>query len=278
MAALPFLVTGATGRIGRALRAGWAPEGHPGLRPVWQAREARPGFVDWDILHAPCPEGAASGVVLALAGGKAAGEANTDLALATMQAARDQGARHVFLMSSSAVYGASDTRLSEDTPPAPLAAYGLQKLAMEHAAQSFADSAALGLTVLRLGNVAGFDALLGGVRPGRPVVLDPVPGAQGGPMRSYIGPVSLGRVLAGLAALAAAGAPLPEVLNIAAPAPVRMGALLDAAGIDWRYGPENPGVLPRVVLDTGRLQALHPLPARTATAGELVAEWREVMP
>ncbi len=273
MAPLPLLVTGATGRIGGALRAVWPETAAAAmLQPHWQARGPRPGFAAWDIVSDPCPAGLAAGIVLGLAGGRRAGADETPLALATLRAARDQGARHVFLMSSAAVYGAADAPLTETSPLAPLGAYGEQKRAMELAAQDFAAQAGLRLTLLRLGNVAGFDALLGGARPGVPLLLDPVSGAMGGPLRSYIGPVSLGHVLAGLARLAAKGVALPDVLNIAAAPALRMAALLGAAGIDWHYGPENPDVLPQVVLECTRLTALLPLP--DASAAAMVAEWR----
>lgn len=65
-------------------------------------------------------------------------------------------------------------------------------------------------------------------------------------------------MLDGLARRVAEGQPLPQVLNIAAPGAVSMAALLDAAGIRWRYGPENPQVLARAVMDTARLEALLP--------------------
>lgn len=273
---LPFLVTGATGRIGRALRLGWPFDAETDLRPVWQARRALPGFTEWDLLASRCPQAVASGVILGLAGGRKAEGQNTELALATLRAAQEQGARHVFLMSSSAVYGLGDDAVTEMTEPAPLAAYGAQKLAMERAAQDFAQSAGIGLTVLRLGNVAGFDALLGGARPGQTVVLDPVPGQPGGPVRSYIGALSLGRVLVALAGLAEKRDALPSVLNIGAPRPVHMADLLDAAGLDWRYGPANPDVLARIVLDTGRLQSLLPDVAISPDPADMVAEWRKL--
>jgi nucleoside-diphosphate-sugar epimerase len=274
--ALPFMVTGATGRIGRALRFGWPFDAGTRLQPVWQARRALPGFTEWDPAAARCPEAIASGVILGLAGGRKAEAANTDLALATLRAATEQGARHVFLMSSSAVYGVGEGALAENATPAPLAAYGAQKLEMEQAAQDFAQSAGIGLTLLRLGNVAGFDALLGGARPGRTIILDPVPGQRGGPLRSYIGPLSLGRVLAALADLAAKGTALPPLLNIAAPEPVHMANLLDAAGLDWGYRPANPDVLARVVLDTTRLQALLSDLPISSNPADMVAEWRRL--
>lgn len=193
--------------------------------------------------------------------------------MAACQAAAAQGARHVFLASSAAVYGPSDAALTEQTPPAPLGDYGRAKLAMERAALGWCGTHGLGLTILRIGNIAGLDALLGGVRPGQQVQLDPVSG-QRGPVRSYIGPRSLGSVLVQLAAMAAAGQPLPQILNIAAAPPVSMGDLLDAAGVDWRYGPPNPSVLAKVELAVDLLEGLAGLPALAGQAETMVAEWR----
>ncbi|SEM89805.1 NAD dependent epimerase/dehydratase family protein [Pseudorhodobacter antarcticus] len=269
---VPLLVMGTTGRIGGALRQNGAPQ----LRPIWQARDARPGFLHWDILAGPCPDAAASGVVLCMAGvirGDAAQlDHNSALGLAACNAAIDQGARHVFLASSAAVYGASDGVLAEDAVPAPMGAYGAAKLAMERAAMGRMQGAAPGITLLRIGNIAGFDALLGNVRHGLTAQLDPVAG-QAGPVRSYIGPATLARVLVQLAGLAARDVPLPPVLNIAA-ATVAMGDLLDAAGADWRFGPQNPAVIPRVELDITRLRSLVDLPAHAGQAAAMVAEWR----
>jgi nucleoside-diphosphate-sugar epimerase len=270
----PLLVMGATGRIGRALQRHGVPE----MEPIWQSRSDVPGYLPWDVLARPCPEGAASGVVLCLSGvirgTPAQLEANTALALAACDAAIAQGARHVFIASSAAVYGLSDAPLAEDAVPAPMAPYGVAKLAMEHAAVLHMQGATPGLTLLRIGNIAGFDALLGNVRHGFTARLDPAAG-QSGPVRSYIGPITLARVLTQLAGMAAQGVALPPVLNVAA-APIAMGDLLDAAGADWHFGPHNPQVINRVELDIHRLQPLVDLPAAAGQAATMVAEWREL--
>lgn len=267
---VPLLVMGASGRIGRALQSQQASL--TGLRPIWQSRHPAPGFQAWDVLAEPCPQGAAEGVVLCLSGiirgTKTELALNVDLGLAACRAAMDQGARHVFLASSAAVYGASDRPLPEDAPLRPAGAYGEAKQAMERAARAEMPER---LTILRIGNIAGFDALLGGMTSGKAVRLDPVPGQPRGPVRSYIGPVTLARVLAELAQMAALGRKLPPVLNIAA-GPVAMGDLLDAAGVGWGFGPPNPDVIARVELDITRLRALAGLPAPQAT--EMVAQWR----
>ncbi|PZX59028.1 NAD-dependent epimerase/dehydratase family protein [Cereibacter changlensis] len=272
---MQLLVLGANGRIGRELRRIWPRDLPGGLRPLWHSRNA--GF-RWDMLAEPFPGMEPGGVVLNLAGVTDARRPvtqNIDLAMAACAAAEAAGARHLFLLSSAAVYGAHPTYdFREIDPPAPANPYGRAKLEMEQAAQDWASPGKPGLTILRLGNVVGADALLGRARPGAPVLLDPAPGQEGGPLRSYIGPRSLASVLARLAALAAEDAPLPQLLNLAAAPPVSMRALLEAAGLDWRWGPETPDVIPRVGLDTRLLQGLCPLPPGAGDPAAMVAEWR----
>jgi nucleoside-diphosphate-sugar epimerase len=246
-------------------------------------RDAGPGWLRWDMLTGPAPFGRemAGGVMLCLAGGVPGGAAepdrNTDLAMAACAAARAAEMRHVFLTSSAAIYGAAPPggrRLVEEDVPAPLTEYGRTKLEMERAVASRRGDG-LGVTVLRIGNVIGSDALVG-ADPDPAVMkgLDPVAGGVG-PVRSYIGPGRLSRVLEALVDLALAGQALPEVLNIAAVQPVAMGALLDAAGLRWRANPPNPAVIPVVALDTGRLEALLPGLAGDGSAQDLVADWQD---
>ncbi|WP_241557912.1 NAD-dependent epimerase/dehydratase family protein [Falsirhodobacter deserti] len=233
-----LIVTGATGRLARLLRPHW-PDA------VWLARGQA-----W-----PAGQG---GVILNLAGvTDPAGplDDNVTTAAAAITEGARRGAR-VFLLSSAAVYGRGDRDFSEDDTTAPLNAYGQAKLRMEALAGS--------ATILRLGNVAGADALLG--RAAEEVTLDPA--GESGPVRSYIGPVTLARVLWALMQAPS----LPRILNIAEPPPVAMSALLAAAGIPWRFGPPREGTIPRVGLDTTRLQAICPLPP--ADPARMVAEWR----
>lgn len=275
--AVPLLITGGNGRLGTILHDCWPWAMKGGLRPIWQSRRPEVGFLPWDILHAPAPPWS-GGIVLHLAGGRADPEAEVPLALAVLQAAQAQGARHVFLASSAAVYPAG-TDLDEDTAPAPASSYGAGKRAMEEAALDWQARHGGGLTILRIGNVAGADALLGadlGAGQSAPLTLDPVEGSTLGPVRSYIGPAMLAAVLARLAALAAARTALPRLLNVAAPRPVAMGALLDAAGIAWTFGRPNPAVRPQVVLNTNRLQALVRLPPYASQPRAIVADWRNM--
>jgi nucleoside-diphosphate-sugar epimerase len=270
--ALPLLVLGGTGRLGGALRDFWPFALKGGLRPIWQARDHRDMYLHWNILNEPAPPWA-YGVVLCLAGGRGDPDPNTALALRTLEAAAAQGARHVFVASSSAVYGPGRA-LTEEAAPAPVSAYGRSKAAMEQAVLDWqARHGGPGVTLLRIGNVAGADALLGADRKG-PVVLDPTPDGSG-PRRSYIGPVTLSAVLSRLATQAVEGTALPQILNLATPLPVTMSALLDAAGLAWNFGPDNPDVVPEVTLDTARLQGLVRLPPTVGHPRNLAAEWRQ---
>jgi nucleoside-diphosphate-sugar epimerase len=276
----PILVTGSTGKLGRVLRAVWPDMLSGKAKPLWQVRSGE-GDVQWQIgaeLYAgPCLN---RGAVLHLAGGRVDRETTIALALAVCEAAAAQGARHVFLASSSAVFGPDELLdLSEDTEPAPSNPYGQAKLQMERDVMAWfakAGPTAPNITLLRIGNVLGSDSLIGGLVQGRPVRLDPVPGRKGGPIRSYIGPRSFADVLAQLCLQALKGGALPRILNVGAAPAVSMAALLDAAGADWDYGPENPNVMPRLVLAVDRLMGLVTLPTNAADPFAMVAEWRNL--
>jgi len=272
----PVVVTGASGRIGRVLQVVWG-----GLRPAgfavpdrvwWTARQA--GQPVWHI-GGPVPVLPQGAIVLHLAAALhgpevASNAATTD---AVCRAAIACGASHVFVASTAAVYP-SGRDLAETVPPAPTSAYGRSKHESEQAAMRLLPGPmGPGLTVLRIGNLAGADSLLGGLQPGTPALLDPIPDQPGGPLRSYIGPSVLAGVLAALILRAQAGGDLPQILNVAQPGVVAMGDLLDAAGHPWRFGPRNPAAIPVVGLSVDRLQAV--LPADTlppATAAGILAD------
>ncbi len=197
--------------------------------------------------------------------------ANVTLASAIGRAAAARQAPCVFFASTVAVYAPGPGPISEDQPPQPGTDYGQSKWQAEKVLRHELSASGSHLTCLRIANVAGADALLGGGAGRRDgVVLDPVPG-QNGPERSYIGPLTLARVVSALVVAALARRiDLPDTLNIAQPGRVAMGDLLTAAGLDWRFGPPRPGVIARVQVDTSRLQALTEV--APATPAGLVAE------
>lgn len=260
------LVMGASGRVGAYLRQFW-----PGLAidPLWQFRRGAPdGALVWNPLADTVPDCGPVDAVLCLAGvtsGKDLG-LNTDLALAALRAARRLGAGRVLLASSVAVYGAGPGPHTEDGPCAPANDYGRAKLAMEQIARELTDG--LELCALRIGNIAGADALLGGLKASAKPTLHRFPDGRA-PRRAYIGPKTLADLLADLACHDGL---LPQVLNIAQPGLIGMDALLQAAGRDWDWHDAPAQALPELRLDLDRLQSLYPL--QIAKPDALVAEWR----
>ncbi|MEL7092423.1 MAG: NAD-dependent epimerase/dehydratase family protein [Pseudomonadota bacterium] len=252
----PLVVLGAGGRLGRLLDGFW---------PDTVVRLTRQ---DLDILDTAALTATLrdAGAVLCLAGVTPGSDRplslNTTLAQLTLEAAATAGAGRVFLMSSAAVYGRSACPLCADAAPTPAAPYGDAKAAMEQMARAHPHPN----TVLRLGNVAGADAILGGWQPG--FTLDTLPDGST-PTRSYIGPGTLARVLTTLAQTP----DLPLVLNVAAGS-VAMGALLTIAALDWTPRPAPADVIADVTLDVTPLMTLCPIDPAERTVAAMVRQWQ----
>lgn len=249
-----FVMLGAGGRLARLLRPRW-----PGPAD-WMTR------TDADIDNPQVLDAVLDGadVIFCFAGATHDSgipmERNVTLARKTLDAAKKA---RVFLFSSAAVYGALAGQLSEDGPTAPLTAYAMSKCAMETMAAAHTSRS----VSLRLGNVAGADAILGGWHPG--FKLDQL--ADGTtPARSYIGPGRLAQVLHDLAHADA----LPPVLNVAAPGTIQMGHLLDAAALTWSPRPAVPQTIARVDLSTDGLAQFTTFDPSDSTAAGIVADWR----
>lgn len=269
-----ILMLGASGRLGTVLRRLWT---HPDAL-ILQSRKPLAEFVKFDPLTnaeklANTAKGASTMICLAGVTPDHAARTgdpyslNVDLAIAAVKAAHYAKIDRVLLASSAAVYGSADGILNEQTHCLPESEYGWSKLEMEQRALEVAAALGQKVTVLRIGNVAGGDAVLGGWRPGMELDLFPY---GDGPSRSYIGPHSFCRVIQALCF-----APdLPDILNVATPGTVAMADLLDAAYLDWTPRPAAKGVIPHVALCTKQLhRSLGYRPDR-ATAANVVAEWR----
>ena len=256
-------VLGAGGRLGRILRRAWA--GRPGT--VWQTRQDLPGTARLDPLSDPAglaSLAARADAILCLAGATIGDPSvNSALARAAILAARP-GAR-VILCSSAAVYGDGDGIWHETATPNPVGAYGRAKLGMERLAVGLRPD--IRLTILRIGNVAGADAILGGWRPG--FALDVLRDGRT-PRRSYVGPGAFAAILAEVLARR----DLPDLINFALPADVEMGDLLDHAGMDWTARAAAPDCIARVCLDVTRLQDVLGRRLAPATAAAIVADFR----
>lgn len=265
----PLLILGGTGRLGRLLaKAGLGPA-------IWQGRHAAQG-VDcvFDPLDEPWAlESAArrASAILCLAGsvGGTAEDLSLHAALALAAVRAGQAAAiPVLLASSAAVYGGRTGPCGEAHSPSPASAYGHAKAAMERAALAAANGHPV--TALRIGNVVGADALLGGGGNGA-ITLDILPDGRA-PRRSWIGPRALARVIGELLRAPS----LPEVLNVALPGVVGMDTLLDAAGIAWRGVPAPGSVIAEVRLDVTRLGRLLDLGRFGPVAADLVEDWRSI--
>ncbi len=285
--ALPaILVLGAGGRIGGLLRRDWPTLLPAGADLRWQARRRPDDYAAGEAWHILAPledpatlVRAAEGVdtILCLAGVTPGHGGDLDdnarLAEASIRAAQasarvsDRKTR-VLLASSAAVYGNQPGTLPEEAPLHPATPYGAAKAAMEAQALRLGAEAGVAVTALRIGNIAGLDAILGGWRPG--FQLDRF--ADGTtPRRSYIGVRMLAQVLAALVQHRG----LPEVVNLAQPGPVAMGDLLRAAGLDFSLRPAPDSAIPEVALEVTRLAGLLPpdVPLPPADPAQLVAEW-----
>lgn len=254
-------VLGAGGQVGRLLQRAW-----PGPPPLWLTRRPAPGALAWD-LPAPPPAalaGADTLVCLLRPPADAPVAAHAALARATVEAARRAGIRRLLLASSIAVYGGDGAPWQEDAPLCPVNEYGRGKCAMEAAALA----TSLPVTVLRLGNVVGADALSAALAGAAPVIIDRT--GPAGPLRSVIGAGALARVLLALATRAE----LPPILNVALPGAVGMADLAHAAGrhVGWRA--PGPAALARAEMRVDRLQRLLPRPLPPADAAALIAEWQ----
>lgn len=279
------LVLGATGRIGRILRRCWPEMGQTSDQVIWQARRGgAPDQAVFDPLAAPdalAQAAAGASAILCLSGvtnaRAAAGgvmEDNSTLALAAIRAAAKSGGgarARVFLASSAAVYGNQAGALAETGPLAPMSDYGRAKVDMEQSGAALGAELGVPVCALRIGNIAGVDAILGGWRPG--FRLDQFKDGTT-PQRSYIGPVTLARVLYDLMHRP----DLPDSLNIAAPGVIEMGALLDAAGLAWMPQPAPKTAIARVELDITRLQCFTPVTTQDSQPQVLVDEWRSLEP
>jgi nucleoside-diphosphate-sugar epimerase len=282
------VVLGASGRIGQVLRRTWPDLLPDAARVRWQARRPQPDVgpsEDWVVLDPLKEPGAlietlrGAGAVLCLAGsvpGRSADLAdNARLALAAIEAAASAGGKppRVFLASSAAVYGGQAGLLREDAAATPTSPYGRAKREMEQQALARGQELGVPVSILRIGNIAGLDAILGGWRPG--FTLDRFADGSS-PRRSYIGVQSLAHVLAALLICEE----VPAVLNIAQPEPVAMAALLQAAGRAFTTRPAPDSAIPEVALDLDLLRRIlgpqaMPPPADPAC---LVAEWALLEP
>lgn len=292
---LRFIFLGASGRIGRLLRTIWPSDDGQGPQVDWQLRHAKYGHKNaliWPDLSVLDPLsnhvemcGGIDGFFVFLGSTQSTckTEENTmlehvTLVEAALDAAVSANISRVIVASSSAVYGAGQGKpFQEDDVLDPVNAYGAAKCEMEKTCRAHARMIGIDLCFLRIGNVAGADALLGNAAHWKqgdaPVKLDIYPDGDG-PRRSYIGPKSLANVMSGLALQLG---PLPEVINVAAPQSVSMNALLDAASIGWEARHVAASPLQTIMLDCRQLEDLSLITKADSSPLGIINQWRAAM-
>lgn len=267
------LLVGATGRVGRMLMSYWQSEKarpSPSALCVVPQRRKAPnapyqGLV-WDpeqgeaALKAYISEHGSFDALLMLGGvTPSPGQAtvgNATLADAVLKACSATKIPRVLIASSSAVYGSKlDRPYVESDPLCPVNDYGQDKIRMEQVCAEYRDQT-MEVCCLRIGNVAGADALLQNAldsAKSQNLTLDRFANGRG-PLRSYIGPVTLAHVLETLVTYPQA---LPEVLNIGLPNALYMDDLLQALGASFKYIEAQSQAHQNISMDCTALTRIH---------------------
>ena len=276
------LLVGASGRIGLMLLHHW-PRVNSQLKIVPQSREQKiTGGLSWIPTNGPEPlmeyirsNGRFHAMVILAGVTPGQGqpfELNTILAENCLEAASRADISRVLLASSSAVYGIGDGRpFTEKSTCYPINEYGQSKLRMEDACRHFRDKG-IDLCYLRIGNVAGADALLMNIAramQNEPIEIDIFENGLG-PVRSYIGPSTLARVLQ---TLCLHPKKIPEVLNIATPTPISMTALAIATKHPWRPRPAVADSPQYITLNCDSLEEIFKFLPADSSPSEMIDQW-----
>jgi len=282
------LVLGSSGRIGRMLRTAWAQytDQNRDIKFVFQTRfeeRNKPDDIKWDILRElprAIEDLAPFDCMIVLSGITpnigADFTLNTTIGTACMAAAERLGCPHVLLTSTSAVYGTySDDPFAESDTLNPVNDYGCSKRDMEVACHSLASLSGVRLCCLRVGNVAGADALLlngAALAPDEKLRLDRFEDG-GTPVRSYIGPESLAQVILSLVRTRRL---LPAALNIATPVAITMRSLAEAAQLPFDLHTAKGRGHQYVTLDCRALAAFYKFGSGEVQPSEMVRQWRRL--
>ncbi len=266
-----ILLTGSNGKLGQLLQSAWKQHGADGNCITSQSRGSD-SDIQWSS-GAPLKVFPQCHSIFALWGRTSGSETelqeNTQLAHDSRVIAQHCGAQRVIHLSSAAVYGPG-CNLTENAPLRPVNAYGRAKRNMEDQITQFRDEDSCAHICLRLANVVGADSLAPALQGDKPLHLDRFKDGRS-PRRSYIAPGDLAALLVALCALPVSA--LPDTLNVAAPTPVAMADLAQAAkiNIDWRDAP--PTALAEVSLSTNRLATLLPTQTFHVFAGDMISDW-----
>ena len=211
-------------------------------------------------------------------------DTNVGFVKTLLEKAAETGVAHVVLVSSAAAYGAGGADpFTEDTPLNPLTPYGKSKATMERVTMEFAaNNNRPAITIARIGNVAGADALTAAAKrhisAGTEMPLHQLSDGSA-PIRSYIGPRDL---FLAMKALSDPHDGPPRVVNVVHPQPVGLDEVLSAyqnhvlPDLKWAGTPAPDGTPQSVVLSAETLQSIVKLEKYDDPAdslGQQVAEY-----
>ena len=198
---------------------------------------------------------------------------NIEIANSIVEAVKQARIPKILLASSSAVYGVGENLL-ENAALSPINAYGKAKRDMETKATKLA-AGYTNLCLLRIGNVAGADALLQNTLSAtshEPIEIDQFADGRG-PIRSYIGPATLTNALL---TLASRKDTLPNVLNIGVTPPVDMIDLAHAARAPISMRSAQPNAIQNITLNCTKFETLVMLPKNAGDPNEMVTQWQNL--
>lgn len=269
-------VTGATGRLGTFVRAHIERKGLDQF--IFQSRnppkDVFGNWVNWSLNGSTIPQELESvDTIIHLAGTTHTGqpasdhrdfeESNVQVTKNLLHAVEGSNVSKILIASSASVYGKpkrGQPILKETDLTVPLNEYGKSKLSMENAVFEWNQTTAVQKAhILRIGNIFGADQLVQNalkLESGKELFIDQFESGLG-PLRSYIGPIGLAKVLV---QLATTDQTIPDVLNVADAPGVRMESLIEALSefieIEWRFRPAPDSAIEEVVLDTSELESL----------------------
>lgn len=291
-----IVVTGASGRIGRSLQFLCQTEGILDMKFQTRQVTSRAGD-NWFQWKTGEPSSAADWnnvrTVIHLAGTTPTTgptlslteqtQVNVNLVLEVLEIAKFHNIARVLIASSASVYGPSSPGVPflEGDALQPMNDYARTKMEMERAVSDWNETPANQpeISILRIGNIAGADQLLQNAfhkSGSTPLLLDQFPSGKG-PLRSYIGPLTLAKVLRHLATYEGK---LPLLMNVSGPVPHRMENILrmlsEYQPVKWEFSPASGTAIEEVVLATDVLEEIYAFSESQSSTRCLIEESRSI--